>query len=56
MKEINDCIRCSVNTCAYHDALAQHCTLKSIKVGCTENKPKCSGSTECDSFQERGLF
>lgn len=56
MKEVNDCIRCSVSTCAHHDAIARHCTLKSIQVGCSQNKPKCCESTQCASFQEKGLF
>jgi hypothetical protein len=56
MNDVNDCIRCSVSTCAYHDAIAQHCTLKSIKVGCSQAKPKSCESTQCASFQQRSLF
>ena len=53
MKTVNDCICCSVRTCAYHDALAQHCTLESIQVGCDAASPKSSEHTECASFAPR---
>lgn len=56
MSEVNDCIRCSVTTCAHHDAIAQHCKLNSIQVGCSQTKPKSPENTECASFQQRSLF
>ena len=47
----NPSIKCSVNSCAYHNGQAQTCTLDAIKVGCCDATPtKCEG-TECASFE-----
>lgn len=47
----NPSIKCSVTSCAYHSGADDHCTLKAIHVGCTQqNVSKCD-CTECSSFQ-----
>lgn len=47
----NPSIKCSVNSCAYHNGQTQACTLNEIKVGCTQtNVGKCD-QTECASFK-----
>lgn len=46
----NPSIKCSVDSCAYHDGSCGRCTLQQIAVGCTQqNVSKCEG-TECASF------
>jgi len=50
-KSCNTSIKCSVNSCAHHNAPYNCCTLESIKVGCCDCTPtKCEG-TECASFK-----
>lgn len=47
----NPSIKCSVNSCAYHNGQAQTCTLDAIKVGCCDSNPTCCTETECASFK-----
>ena len=50
-KSCNTSIQCTVDTCAYHNAPQNGCSLQSIKVGCCGSAPtKCEG-TECASFK-----
>ena len=47
----NPSIRCSVDTCTYHNGAQNCCSLDAIKVGCCDCAPtKCEG-TECASFK-----
>ena len=47
----NPSIKCTVNSCAYHNGQSQACTLDEIKVGCCDaNVGKCE-ETECASFK-----
>lgn len=47
----NPSIKCSVNSCAYHNGQAQSCTLKEIKVGCCDSNVCDCENTECASFK-----
>ena len=48
---INQSIKCSVKSCAYHGCDKDYCTLNEIKVGCCDCSPtRCEG-TECASFK-----
>ena len=50
-KSCNTSIQWTVDTCAYHNAPQNCCSLQSIKVGCCGSAPtKCEG-TECASFK-----
>ncbi len=50
-KSSNTNIKCSVDTCAYHNKAQSCCSLSSIQVGCCDCSPsKCEG-TECTSFK-----
>ncbi|MCI8422460.1 MAG: DUF1540 domain-containing protein [Lawsonibacter sp.] len=47
----NTNIKCSVDSCAYHNAPQNCCSLEAIKVGCCDCNPtRCEG-TECASFK-----
>ena len=46
----NPSIRCSVNSCAYHNGQTQGCTLKEIKVGCCDPSVAKCDQTQCASF------
>ena len=47
----NPSIKCSVNSCAYHNGQAQTCTLDAIKVGCCDSTVASRTETECSSFK-----
>lgn len=47
----NPSIKCSVNSCAYHNGQAQTCTLDAIKVGSCETNVARPAETECASFK-----
>ena len=47
----NPSIKCSVNSCAYHNGQAQACTLEAIKVGCCDANVANPAGTECASFK-----
>lgn len=49
-QKLNPSIKCSVNSCSFHDA-ANFCTLNEIKVGCCDPKVTDCTSTECASFK-----
>lgn len=53
-KNSNPSIACTVSTCAYHSKDQNHCTLGTIKVGCSAPNAMNSTSTECSSFQLDG--
>lgn len=44
-------IKCSVDSCAYHNNPNNCCGLESIKVGCCNSVPTQSDGTECASFK-----
>ena len=50
-KTYNPNIKCSVNSCAYHNGQAQACTLNEIKVGCCDSNVCNPAETECASFK-----
>ena len=50
-KKCNPSIKCTVNSCAYHCAEQQACSLNEIKVGCCDPSVTSCASTECASFQ-----
>ena len=52
-QKLNPSIKCSVNSCSYHDA-ANFCTLNEIKVGCCDPHVTDCTSTECASFKLGG--
>ena len=54
MDKVNHSIECAVGTCAFHAGSQNYCTLNSIRVGCTEAKPKTCECTECASFLSGG--
>lgn len=51
LHQANPSIKCSVNSCAYHDGQAQACTLNEIKVGCCDSNVCNCTETECASFK-----
>ena len=51
MDKANPSIKCSVNSCAYHNGQAQACTLNEIKVGYCDANVSNSTETECSSFR-----
>ena len=50
-KSCNTSIKCSVNSCAYHNDPYNCCSLESIKVGCCDTNVANCGATECASFK-----
>lgn len=50
-KPYNASIKCSVNSCAFHNDPHNCCSLEAIKVGCCDNKPTRPEGTECASFE-----
>ena len=50
-EKANPSIKCSVNSCAYHNGQAQACTLNEIKVGCCGTNVGNPAETECASFK-----
>ena len=52
-KDLNNSIKCDVNTCKHH--CDDCCTLDSVKICCTCNSDDCTCKKEtiCDSFQEK---
>ncbi len=50
-EKTNPSIKCSVNSCAYHNGQTQACTLDTIKVGCCDSSVSCCTDTECASFK-----
>lgn len=54
MSEINQSIKCRVDSCKHHDR-SQYCTLSDITVGseCNCSKEKCD--TECASFEYKDI-
>ncbi len=47
---INQSIKCSVKSCAYHGCDKDYCTLNEIKVGCCDPTVGCCDQTQCASF------
>lgn len=50
-KKYNPSIKCTVNSCAYHCAEQQACSLNEIKVGCCDSNVCNCAETECASFK-----
>lgn len=50
-KNANENIKCSVSSCAYHNAAKSVCSLSSIKVGTCGPASKDCACTECASFE-----
>ncbi len=46
----NSCIRCTVVSCANHNATEDYCALDSILVGTHESHPSEKECTDCKSF------
>ncbi len=51
-KEINNSIKCNVESCKYNDCEEGNCTLEEIEVDCTCNNEDCKETKEtiCKSF------
>lgn len=47
----NNCIRCTVENCAYHSKTRDYCSLAEIEVGCSCAQPTDCQGTECASFR-----
>lgn len=47
----NNCIRCTVENCAYHSKTRDCCSLPEIEVGCSCAQPTDCQGTECASFR-----
>lgn len=47
----NNCIKCTVDNCAYHCKTQAYCSLPEIKVGCTCGEATDCQGTECASFR-----
>ncbi|QSX05793.1 DUF1540 domain-containing protein [Sedimentibacter sp. zth1] len=47
----NNCIKCTVQQCKYHDCCNNYCTLQSIQIGTHEQNPTAIECTDCQSFQ-----
>ncbi|MBQ2686592.1 MAG: DUF1540 domain-containing protein [Clostridia bacterium] len=48
---VNKCIRCSVEKCAYHCKDQNYCTLSEISVVTHEQNPTETKCTDCASFK-----
>lgn len=48
--QVNQSIKCSVKSCAYHGCDKDYCTLNEIKVGCCDPTVACCDQTQCASF------
>ena len=48
--KVNQSIKCSVKSCAYHGCDKDYCTLNEIKVGCCDSSVACCDQTQCASF------
>ncbi|MEG1278508.1 MAG: DUF1540 domain-containing protein [Cellulosilyticaceae bacterium] len=46
----NQCIKCTIKQCKYHDFKDDHCTLNQITVGTHELNPTQVECTDCKSF------
>jgi len=49
----NECIKCTINNCAYNDQEGKYCTLESIQVGTHEANPTDKKCTDCESFKNK---
>lgn len=50
-QDANPSIKCSVTSCRYHCREKNFCSLKEIKVGCSDPAVTDSADTECASFR-----
>lgn len=50
MDHANECIKCTVQQCAYHCGSKNYCTLECIQVGTHEQNPTMDQCTDCQSF------
>ena len=49
----NECIRCTINNCAYNNEQACRCTLDSIQIGTHESNPTKKECVDCESFKNK---
>ena len=49
----NECIRCTINYCAYNNEQACRCTLDSIQIGTHEQNPTKKECVDCESFKNK---
>jgi hypothetical protein len=47
----NECIKCSVQQCAFHCNSKDYCSLDCIQVGTHESNPTMDQCTDCQSFK-----
>ena len=50
---VNKCIACTVQQCAYHCQNENYCSLDSILVGTHETNPTDNQCTDCKSFRKK---
>ncbi|MEE3334390.1 MAG: DUF1540 domain-containing protein [Ruminococcus sp.] len=50
-KFANQCIRCTVDSCKYHNGKRDYCSLDSISIGTHEIQPTQSECVDCESFE-----
>jgi len=50
-QKANQCIKCTVQQCKYHNNSMDYCTLDSITVGTHECNPNENQCTDCKSFE-----
>ncbi|MBQ5398065.1 MAG: DUF1540 domain-containing protein [Ruminococcus sp.] len=49
----NQCIRCTVESCKYHNNEKNYCSLDSILVGTHEIRPTECSCVDCESFEAK---
>ncbi len=50
----NECIKCTVKSCKYHNQDANYCSLDAIRVGTHEPHPTEQRCVDCESFEAKG--
>jgi len=53
MKNNNQKIGCTVDSCKYNNHEVKECTLEKIKVGCNSESADCKDDTICDSYDKK---
>ena len=51
--DINESIKCTVESCQHHASSANYCSLDCITVGTHESNPAVDQCTDCLSFEKR---
>ena len=49
----NQCIRCTVESCKYHNNERDYCSLDTISVGTHESYPTDTECVDCESFEAK---